>query len=64
MNYDPELIGALEPGQFTAVLSQALPPRKLGRGVVALLFALRTYVIIAVPTVGYAFAQALVGHHP
>ena len=36
-----------------------LPPRKLGSGLVALLWALRIYVALAVPLVVYAFIKAL-----
>lgn len=36
-----------------------LPPRKLGPGLVALLWALRIYVVLAVPLVVYAFIKAL-----
>ena len=59
MNYDPKLIGALEPGQLAEAKSRALPRRKLERGTVALLIALRVYVLIAIPVVCYAFVHAL-----
>jgi len=59
MNYDPKLIDALEPSQLTAATEHALPRRKLGLGVVALLIALRVYVVIAIPLVGYAFVHSL-----
>jgi hypothetical protein len=36
-----------------------LPRRKLGPGIVALLWILRVYVLIAVPLVVYAFVKAL-----
>ena len=38
-----------------------LPRRKLGPGVILLLWILRIYVLIAVPLVVYAFVKAL---HP
>jgi hypothetical protein len=60
LKYDPKLIGALEPSQLTEATAHALPRRKLGRGTVALLVALRIYVLIAIPIVGYAFIHALV----
>ena len=60
MQYDPALIGALEPGQLTAAAVRKLPRRKLGRGVLTLLILLRVYVVVAVPIVGYAFVHALV----
>jgi hypothetical protein len=60
MQYDPALIGALEPGQLTASTVRKLPRRKLGRGVLTLLILLRVYVVVAVPIVGYAFVHALV----
>ncbi|MBV9289519.1 MAG: hypothetical protein JO288_17180 [Hyphomicrobiales bacterium] len=59
MNYDPKLISALEPGQLAEAKSRALPRRELGRGTVALLIALRVYVLIAIPIVCYAFVHAL-----
>ena len=59
MTYDPKVLGALEPGQFTAVSERPLPRRKLGRGALALLIALRVYVVIAIPIVAYAFIRAL-----
>jgi hypothetical protein len=59
MNYNPKLINALEPSQLTTATKHALPRRKLGRGTVALLIALRVYVLIAIPIVGYAFIHAL-----
>lgn len=36
-----------------------LPRRKLGPGLVALMWALRIYVVLAVPLVVYAFIRAL-----
>ena len=36
-----------------------LPRRTLGPGVLALLWALRIYVVLAVPLVVYAFIRAL-----
>ena len=59
MLYDPTLINALEPGQFTAATEAPLPRRVLGRGTLALLILLRLYVVIAIPIVGYAFIHAL-----
>lgn len=59
MNFDPQLLDALEPHQFTAVSERPLPRRKLGRGALGLLIALRVYVILAIPIVGYAFVHAL-----
>jgi hypothetical protein len=59
VNCDPKLLGALEPGQLTAVSERPLPRRKLGRGALGLLIALRVYVVLAIPIVGYAFAHAL-----
>ena len=40
-------------------LREPLPRRKLGPGILALLWILRIYVIIAVPLVVYAFVSAL-----
>ncbi|HLH48527.1 MAG TPA: hypothetical protein VKV96_04230 [Roseiarcus sp.] len=59
MSREAELIGALEPAQLTAATERALPRRKLGRGMTALLIALRLYIFIAVAIVGYAFVEAL-----
>jgi len=59
MAFDPQLIGALEPSQLTAATHVSLPRRALGRGTLILLIALRVYVFIAVPIVGYAFVHAL-----
>jgi hypothetical protein len=36
-----------------------LPRRQLGRTVLALLYLLRVYVLIAIPIVAYAFVRAL-----
>ena len=59
MNYDPKLIEALEPTQLTAATEHAFPRRKLSPGTLALLVALRIYVVIAIPLVGYAFVHSL-----
>ncbi|MGH7038712.1 MAG: hypothetical protein ACREE4_07150 [Stellaceae bacterium] len=59
MNCDPKLLDALEPSQLTAVSQRPLPRRSLGRGALGLLIALRLYVLIAIPIVGYAFVHAL-----
>ncbi len=59
MATDPTLINALETDQLVASTAQPLPRRVLGRGVLALLVALRVYVLIAIPIVIYAFVRAL-----
>ncbi len=59
MAYDPNLADALEPSQLTAATEVPLPRRKLSRATTALLIALRVYIFIAVPIVGYAFFHAL-----
>lgn len=59
MNHDPKLLDALEPSQLTAVSQRPLPRRSLGRGTLGLLIALRVYVLVAIPIVGYAFIHAL-----
>jgi len=61
VNYDPKALDALESGQFTAASERPLPRRVLSRGTLSLLIALRVYVIIAIPIVGYAFIRALLG---
>jgi len=59
MKTDSHLASALEPSQLTAATSLALPRRELGRGLVALLVALRVYIVLAVLVVIYAFVHAL-----
>ena len=59
MSYDPNLADALEPGQFTSATDVPLPRRELSRGTMILLIALRIYIFVAVPIVGYAFVRAL-----
>jgi hypothetical protein len=53
------LIEALEPSQLAAATKRPYPRRVLGKGVLALLIALRVYVVIAIPIVAYAFVHAL-----
>jgi hypothetical protein len=59
MDHDPADLAALEPGQFSADRRTPLPRRKLSGGVLALLVALRIYVLLAIPLVAYAFVRAL-----
>lgn len=59
MPHDPALLAALAPGQHTDQAEQPLPRRQLGRFTLGLLIALRVYIVIAVPVVGYAFLHAL-----
>ncbi len=59
MAYDPALVSALEPDQFVAATKRPYPRRKLTNGVLALLVALRVFIVIAVPIVIYAFIHAL-----
>jgi hypothetical protein len=54
----PEFLHALEPEQRTARRYALYPRRVLGRGVRALLWVLRAYVLVAVPLVVYAFIRA------
>ena len=63
MTYDPNLDDALEPGQLSAATDIPLPRRQLSRGATFLLIALRVYIYIAVPIVGYAFVHALMTPH-
>jgi hypothetical protein len=51
----PEIREALEPEQTSAQRDEPYPRRQWGRGVQALLWVLRVYVILAVPLVIYAF---------
>jgi hypothetical protein len=53
------LMEALEPSQLVAATKRPYPRRVLGRGELALLIALRVFVLIAVPIVAYAFVRAL-----
>ena len=57
-----QAIDMLEPGQRSAATRQPLPRRTLARGTVALLIALRVYVVLAIPIVAYAFIHALQAH--
>jgi hypothetical protein len=57
--HDPALISALEPSQLVAASTRPYPRRKLGRGELSLLVALRAYVLIAIPIVAYVFVHAL-----
>ncbi len=59
MPYDPTLVSALEPDQFVAATRRPYPRRKLSHRVLALLVALRVFVVIAIPIVIYAFVHAL-----
>ena len=52
-------LDALEPDQLSTATRAPFPRRELGRGVLALLIALRVYVSIAIPLVAYAFVHAL-----
>lgn len=52
-------IGLAEAREHALQAQGQLPRRKLSAGVVALLWLLRAYVLIAVPLVVYAFFHAL-----
>ncbi len=54
-----EFLQALDPDQRQAALQTPLPRRRLSRGVLALLWALRVYVLLAVAVVVYAFVKSL-----
>jgi hypothetical protein len=54
----PEILKALEPGQVSGRRYIPYPRRHWGLGVRLLLWALRVYVVLAVPLVIYAFAKA------
>ena len=56
----PDLRTVLEPAQLSEA-REKLPRRKLGRGTLVLLCAMRVYVVIAIPIVIYAFVRALAG---
>jgi hypothetical protein len=59
MAYDPALVRALEPEQLAAARMRPRPRRKLTNGTLALLVALRVFIVIAVPIVICAFVHAL-----
>ncbi len=59
---DAEQVDALEPEQRAAALDKPIPRRKLTTAVIVVLWALRIYVLIAVPLVIYAFVRALAQH--
>jgi hypothetical protein len=59
MSYETNLADALEPSQLTEATKIPLPRRRLGRAATIMLIALRVYIFIAVPIVGYAFVHAL-----
>ena len=59
MAYDPALVSALEPDQLVAATKRPYPRRKLSAEVLALLVALRVFVVIAIPIILYAFVHAL-----
>jgi hypothetical protein len=59
MGHRPHLVDVLEPNQLVAGKSMPYPRRNLQRGTLALLIALRAYVMIAIPIVIYAFVHAL-----
>ncbi|OYV24762.1 MAG: hypothetical protein B7W99_00725 [Rhodospirillales bacterium 20-58-10] len=56
---DEALIGLLEQAQLASAKSCPLPRRHLGKATLAILIALRVYVILAIPVVAYAFIHAL-----
>lgn len=58
MSHD-DILQVLEPAQRSAQKYIPYPRRKLSGWVVALLWLLRAYVLIAVPLVIYAFIKAL-----
>lgn len=59
MSLDPHLLTALDPEQLVSSTKRPYPRRALGRWTLALLLALRVYVLIAIPVVAWAFIQAL-----
>jgi hypothetical protein len=54
-----EALEALDPDQRQAALQAPLPRRRLRPGIVALLWMLRIYVLLAVGVVVYAFVKSL-----
>jgi len=64
MNRDEPILPALdESDAWSHRLREPLPRRKLGPGILTLLWILRVYVMIAVPLVIYAFFNAIQQHH-
>jgi hypothetical protein len=58
-NRSSELLEALDPDQRQSALQTRLPRRQLGPGILALLWTLRIYVLLAVGVVVYAFLRSL-----
>lgn len=54
-----DILDVLEPAQRSTQKYIPYPRRKLSGWVVALLWLLRAYVLVAVPLVVYAFVKAL-----
>jgi hypothetical protein len=64
MNRDGPILPALdESDAWSHRLSEPLPRRKLGPGILTVLWILRVYVMIAVPLVIYAFFNAIQQRH-
>jgi hypothetical protein len=55
-----EILTELDPDQRRSALRSPLPRRRLSFGVLLLLWALRVYVLLAVPLVVYTFVKTLV----
>jgi hypothetical protein len=58
-NRPRELLEALDPDQRQSALQTPLPRRQLGPGILALLWTLRIYVLLAFGVVVYAFVKSL-----
>lgn len=54
-----EILEALDPDQRQSALQTPLPRRRLSSGILALLWMLRIYVLLAVGVVVYAFVKSL-----
>jgi hypothetical protein len=64
MNQDKPTVAALDESEaWSHRLGEPLPRRKLGPGILTLLWILRVYVLIAVPRVIYAFFNAIQHRH-
>jgi hypothetical protein len=59
MSEQRELFEALDPDQRQSALQTPLPRRHLGPNILALLWILRVYVVLAVGVVVYAFVKSL-----
>lgn len=56
-DFSPEDV--LEPGQLSKARRERLPRRRVGPGVLAMMWVMRLYVFLALPLVAYVFFESL-----